>query len=56
MELEEVVALGRGVRDEDQAAVIDRTLRGGSDAHGEGPAVADPCDREPGACGGGWIW
>jgi hypothetical protein len=25
MELEEVVALGRGVRDEDQAAAIDRT-------------------------------
>jgi hypothetical protein len=28
---------------EGQAAAIDRTMRGGSEAHGEDPAVEDPC-------------
>jgi hypothetical protein len=35
---------GGGARGLDEAAATDRTLRGGSDAHGEDPAVADPCD------------
>jgi hypothetical protein len=38
----------RGARDEDQAAAINHTLRGGGGAHGEGPTVADTCEREPG--------
>jgi hypothetical protein len=33
-----------GARGEGQAAAIDHTMRGGSDARGEDSAVSDPCD------------